>query len=152
MPFHLHSQRLVLCGWERSLRLNFLFSLSFALILSILSRTLFAWFLIYFGIMLSCICIFLSCLHVFCLFLFGCLVFILFYFQNRKKGEKPKKYKNNVCLCILVLVYLGWPLKQSFLNFVFFISKWALWLVFVMSKIKWSLILNTHITLFERKA
>ena len=31
------------------------------------------------------------------------------------------------------------------------LSKWALWLVFVMSKIKLSLVLNTHITLFDGK-
>ena len=29
------------------------------------------------------------------------------------------------------------------------LSKWALWLLFVMSKIELSLILNTHITLFD---
>ena len=31
------------------------------------------------------------------------------------------------------------------------LSKWALWLLFVMSKIELSLILNTHITLFDGK-
>ena len=31
------------------------------------------------------------------------------------------------------------------------LSKWALWLVFVMSMIKLFLILNTHITLFDKK-
>ena len=31
------------------------------------------------------------------------------------------------------------------------LSKWALWLLFVMSKIKLSLIFNTHITLFDGK-
>ena len=31
------------------------------------------------------------------------------------------------------------------------LSKWALWLVFVMSKIKLSLVLNTRITLFDGK-
>ena len=30
-------------------------------------------------------------------------------------------------------------------------SKWALWLLFVMSKIKLSLVLNTYITLFDGK-
>ena len=29
------------------------------------------------------------------------------------------------------------------------LSKWALWLVFVMSKIKLSLVVNTRITLFD---
>ena len=31
------------------------------------------------------------------------------------------------------------------------LSKWVLWLLFVMSKIKLSLVLNTHITLFDGK-
>ena len=31
------------------------------------------------------------------------------------------------------------------------LSKWALWLLFVMSKIKLSLVLNNHITLFDGK-
>ena len=31
------------------------------------------------------------------------------------------------------------------------LSKWALWLVFVMSKIKLSLVFNTRITLFDEK-
>ena len=31
------------------------------------------------------------------------------------------------------------------------LSKWALWLLFVMSRIELSLILNTHITLFDWK-
>ena len=31
------------------------------------------------------------------------------------------------------------------------LSKWALWLLFVMSKIKLSLLLNTHTILFDRK-
>ena len=31
------------------------------------------------------------------------------------------------------------------------LSKWALWLLFVMNKIKWSLVLNTPIILFDGK-
>ena len=31
------------------------------------------------------------------------------------------------------------------------LSKWALWLVFVMSKVKWSLVFDTRITLFDWK-
>ena len=54
----------------------------------------------------------------FFMFLFGCfsvLVFVLFIKINFF-FEKSEKYKNSIC--ILVLVYHGWPLKQSFLNFV----------------------------------
>lgn len=54
------------------------------------------------SIMFSCICIFLSCIHVVCLFLFGYLVFVLFCFQNKNKKEKSEKYKNSVCF-----VYIG---------------------------------------------
>ena len=48
--------------------------------------------------------------HVFVLVVFS---FTFFFFI-----KNIEKYKNGVCLCILVLVYPGWPLKQSFLNFV----------------------------------
>ena len=57
----------------------------------------------------------------FFMFLFSCFsVFVYFDFHKNKnkKFEKSEKYKNSMCLCILVLVYLGWQLKQSFLNFV----------------------------------
>ena len=146
MPFRFHGQRLMLCGWERSLRLNCLFCLSFALILSIYRRTLFAWFLIcfwnhafmhlYLSIMPSCIYIFLSCFHVSCLFLFGCLVFILFCFQNKNKNKKSEKYKNSVCF-----VYIGTCVPWMAIETKFFklciscsldghlyaqLSKWAL--------------------------
>ena len=125
-------------------------------------------FLSTFEIMLSCICIFLSCLHAYasffllsygCLFLFGYFS-ILFYFVFHiiffKKNQKNTK---TVCvLCTLVLVYLGWSLNFFFSNLCIScnldehlyaqLSKWALWLLFVMSKIKQSLVLNTRITFF----
>ena len=47
------------------------------------------------------------------------LLYFVFYI---KKIEKSEKYKNSVCMCTLVLVYLGWPLKQNFQNFVCFIT------------------------------
>ena len=57
----------------------------------------------------------------FCIALFNMFLFVyfsvLFYFAFHKYLKKMKK-KKTVCLCSLVLVYLGWPLKQSFLNFV----------------------------------
>ena len=46
---------------------------------------------------------------------FVCLFFLCFKFFLIKKNGKSNKYKNNVCLCILVLVYLGWSLKQDHL-------------------------------------
>ena len=44
--------------------------------------------------------------------------FVLFCFSYKNKIKKIEKYKNSVCLCTLVFVYLGWSMKQSFLNFV----------------------------------
>ena len=140
----------------------FFFCLSSVLILSIYSRTLFAWFLICFwnhafkhlhlSIMPSCICIFLSCFHVVCLFLFGCLIFVLFCFQKKKKKTKT------VCF-VYIGTCLPWmAIETKFSKLCIFcnldkhlyaqLSKWALWLLFVMSKIKLSLIFNTYITLF----
>ena len=75
------------------------------------------------SIMPSCICISLSFFHVVCLFLSSCLVFIYLFFVFKIKKGKKKKNKKILCvLCTLVLVYLGLPLKQSFLNFVSFIA------------------------------
>ena len=53
--------------------------------------------------------------HVFCL-LFP--VFFYFVFHIKIKFKNLKNTKTVCVLCTLVLVYLGWPLKQSFLNFV----------------------------------
>ena len=65
------------------------------------------------------LCIDLSCLTCFVWLFFS---FASFCFSNKKKIEKSEKYKNSMCLYTFVLVYLGWPLKQSFLNFVSFVS------------------------------
>ena len=60
------------------------------------------------------------CFVCFFYVLLGCFsVFALFVFHKKKL---KKIYKNSVWLCILVLVYFGWPLKQSFLNFVSLIA------------------------------
>ena len=109
--------------------------------------------------------VFMLCL--FNMFLFGYFsVFALFLFVFIKikikiKIWKIRKIQKQCVFCTLVLMYLGWPLKQSLLNFVSIcsldehlyaqLSKWALWLMFVMSTIKLSLKLNMHITLFDGK-
>ena len=95
---------------------------------------------------------------MFLLFIFSVL-FILFFIL--KKIEKSEKYKNNV-----YYVYIGtcvpWmTIETKFSKFCIScnldehlyaqLSKWALWLLFVMSKIKLSLVLNIHITLFDGK-
>ena len=62
----------------------------------------------------------LPCLTCF-FFLFFFLFFdIKIFFKNLKNHQKNTKI---MCVsCILVLVYRGWPLKQSFLNFVSFVA------------------------------
>ena len=60
------------------------------------------------------LCFFLTC---FCLFIFS-----FFFFFLKKKLKNQKNTKTMCVLCTLVLVYLGWPLKQSFLNFVSFVA------------------------------
>ena len=97
--------------------------------------------------------------HVFvCLF----SVFVYFVWINKIKKKlknQKKKYKNSVCV-----VYIGtcvpWMAIETKSSKVCIVcsldehlyahlNKWALWLLFVMSKIKLSLILNTRITLFD---
>ena len=82
-----------------------------------------------------------------------------FVFHIKKKIEKLEKYKNIVCL-VYIGTYVPWmTIETKFSKLCIFcnlnehfyaqLNKWALWLVFVMSKIKLSLVLNTHITLFD---
>ena len=58
----------------------------------------------------------LLCLTFFCLFFF--FSFALFCFSYKKNLKNQKNTKTVCVLCTLELVYLGWPLQQSFLNFV----------------------------------
>ena len=68
-----------------------------------------------------------SFMHYFVLFnmflfvYFSVLLYFVFH-KNKKFLKNQKNTKNSVCLCTLVLVYLGWPLKQSILNFVSFVA------------------------------
>ena len=127
-------------------------------------------FLFVFGIMLSCICTLLSCLHTYAYFfhafmLFVCfclVVYFLFCFVFKIKIKRKNK-KNTKTMCF---VYIGacvpWmAIETKFSKLCIFcsldehlytqLSKWALWLLFVMSKIELSFILNTRITLFDGK-
>ena len=62
-----------------------------------------------------CALLYLTC---FCLVIFQ-FCFVLFFIKKFLKKLKNQKNTKTVCvLCILVLAYLGWPLNQSFLNFV----------------------------------
>ena len=79
------------------------------------------------------------------MFLFGCFS-ILFIFLIKKKIEKSEKYKNSVCF-VYIGTYVPWmAIEIKFSKLCIFcnldeylyaqLSKWVLWLMFVMSKIK----------------
>ena len=67
-------------------------------------------FLFWVSLVLFFVCFFMFLFGCFSVFVFVLFIKIFFFF------EKLEKYKNS--MCILVLVYHRWPLKQSFLNFV----------------------------------
>ena len=65
------------------------------------------------------LCFALFNMFFFSFFFFQFCLFFFIFFLNLKNQKNTKI----VCvLCKLVLVYLGWPLKQSFLNFVSFVA------------------------------
>ena len=102
-------------------------------------------------------------LWLFNMFLFGYfLVLHFFVFHIKiKKIEKSEKYKNSVCFVYIgtCVPWMAIETKSSKLCIIYNLdkhlyvqlNKWDLWLLFMMSKIKLSLILNTHITLFDGK-
>ena len=113
--------------------------------------------------MLSCICIFLSCfhvvLHVFVWLFFSFALFCFTYKKNKKKIEKSEKYKNSVCFVYIDICVPWMTIETKFSKLCIFcsldehlyaqliyaqLSKWALWLLFVMSKVELSLILNSY--------
>ena len=91
-------------------------------------------------------------------FLFFCVIYVVFHI---KKIEKSEKYKNNVCFVYISTCIPWMAIETKFSKLCIScnldehlyaqLSKWALWLLFVMSKIKLSLILNIHITFFDGK-
>ena len=61
--------------------------------------------------------------------LFNLFLFVFFSVLVYSVFHKNKNQKNTkiVCvMCTLVLVYLGWPLKQSFLKFVSFVAQMSI--------------------------
>ena len=82
------------------------------------------WFLHYLCVLLSCFWVSLFlCFALFNMFLFVCFQFcFILFFIIIKKFWKIRKIKKECVLCTLVLVYLGWSLKQSFQNFVSFVT------------------------------
>ena len=101
----------------------------------------------------------LFCLTCFCCFFFGVFYFVFHIkIEKKLKNQKKKKYKNSVFVYIGICV--SWMvIETKFLKLCIScslddhlyaqLSKRTSWLLFVMSKIKLSLVLNTHITLFD---
>ena len=59
------------------------------------------------------------------MFLFGYFSVLLYFVFHIKINFFLKNQKNTKTVCVmrtLVLVYLGWLLKKSFLNFVSFVA------------------------------
>ena len=79
--------------------------------------------------------------------------FVYFVFQ-KKKIEKLEKYKSSVCFVYFSTCVPWMAIETKFSKLCIIcnldehlyaqLSKWALWLLFVMSKIKLSLVLNTR--------
>ena len=82
------------------------------------------------------------------MFLFICFQFLPYFFlyKNKKKIEKSEKYKNSVCFVYIGTCVPWMAIETKFSKLCIFcnldehlntqLSKWVLWLVFVMSKIK----------------
>ena len=101
----------------------------------------------------------LLCLTCFCCFQFYFVLFFIWKFKKKKK--ESKKYKNSVCFVYIGTCVPWMTIETKFSKLCIScsldehlyaqLSKWALWLLFVMSKIKLSRVLNTYITFFNRK-
>ena len=84
-------------------------------------------------------------LTCFCLFVFNFALFC-FFLKIKKKIEKLEKYKNCVCFVYIQTCVPWMAIETKFSKLCIFysldkhlyaqLSKWALWLVFVMSNIK----------------
>ena len=81
-----------------------------------------------------------------CLCLFSVLFYFVFHIKTKKKIEKSEKYKNSVCFVYIGTCVPWMTIETKFsklcifcnLDEYFYVqqSKWVLWLLFVMSKIK----------------
>ena len=102
----------------------------------------------------------LLCLTCFCCLFFN-VVYFVFHIKIKIKIEKSEKCKNSMCFVYIGTYILWMAIETKFSKLCIScnldehlyaqLSKWALWLLFVMSKIKLSLILNTSITFFNGK-
>ena len=97
--------------------------------------------------------------HVF-VWLFFNFVYFVFHIKIKKKKVKIQKNRKTVCFVYISTCVPWMTIETKFSKLCIScsldehlyaqLSKWALWFLFVMSKIKLSLVLNTHITLFDR--
>ena len=80
-------------------------------------------FLHYLCVLLSCFWVNpVLCFTLFNMFLFVCFQFLLYFVFHKSKNKNLKNTKTMCVLYTLVLVYLGWLLKQNFLNSVSFVA------------------------------
>ena len=101
--------------------------------------------------------------HMFLFGYFSVLLYFVLHIKRIKKKifEKSEKYKNSVYFVNIGTCVPWMAIETKFSKLCIScrldkhlyaqLIKWALWLLFVMSKIKLSLILNTRITLFDGK-
>ena len=101
-----------------------------------------------------------------CFFLLNMFLFVYFsvlpYFAFiKKKNWKIRKIQKQ-CVFVYIGTCVPWlAIEIKIFKLCIFcnlnehlyaqLSKWVLWLMFMMSKVKWFLELNTRITLFDRK-
>ena len=96
------------------------------------------------------------------LFVYFQFLFILFWYKNNFFFfEKSEKYQNSVRFVYIGTCVPWMAIETKFSKLCIVcsldehlyaqLSEWALWLLFVMSKIKLSFVLNTRITLFYKK-
>ena len=128
------------------------------------------WFCHFFSLLFLFLFVLLVCFAllfcvnlVLCIALFNFFLFVFFsildFFSYKNKNKNWKIQKQ--CMFVYIGTYVPWmAIETKFFKFCIScnldkylyaqLNKWVLWLLFVMSKIKLSLVLDTHITLFYR--
>ena len=97
------------------------------------------------------------CFALFLFIFFSVLVYFVFHIKIKKNWKIQKQ-----CVFVYIGTCVPWmAIETKFSKLCIFcsldeyryaqLSKWVLWLLFVMSKIKLSFVLNTRITFFDEK-
>ena len=115
------------------------------------------WFYHFFSLFM----VFFCCITYVFFFLFWVSLVLLLCFALLNMFLLFRKYKNSMCFVYIGTCVPWMAIETKFSKLCIFcdldehlyvqLSKWILWLLFVMSKIKLSLVLNTRITLFDEK-